>query len=123
LSSQKKFMRILALLLVIVLMGSCDKGGGEYYIAGTVVDGQGCYGGSRAVQIDHPLTAVYTFLCKDAPSTPGMNCGNTVFITNIPPSLAVTGQKVMFKGWTTKVSCFSSTTAPSHIEVKDIKAR
>jgi hypothetical protein len=121
---KKSIMKIAALLLLIFVIGSCNKQGGEYYIDATVVDGQGCYPGSRAVRIDRPLTAVYTFLCKDAsPTDPNMNCGNTVYITNMPASLAVTGQKIKFMGWTIKVSCFSSTTAPNHIEVKDIKAR
>lgn len=112
------------MLLLLVMIVSCNKSGEGYYIDGTVVDGQGCYTGSRAVRIDRPLSAVYTFLCKDAsPTDPNPNCGNTVFITNVPASLAVTGQKVMFKVGTTKVSCFSSTTAPNHIEVLEIKAR
>lgn len=114
-------MRIPALLLLIVLMGSCSKKG-DYYVSGVVMDAQGCFSGSRLVWIDHPLPGPYDFLCKDAPPS-GMNCGNSVYITNIPASLAVTGQKVMFKGWTTKISCFSSTTAPNHIEVDVIKAR
>lgn len=115
-------MKITALLLLIFMMGSCNKKGEDYYVNGTVMDGQGCYPGSRLVWIDHPLPVAYDFLCKDAPAS-SMNCGNAVYITNIPATLAVTGQKVMFMGWTTKVSCFSSTTAPNHIEVKDVKAR
>jgi hypothetical protein len=114
-------MRIPALLLLVVLISSCTKQG-DYYVSGVVMDGQGCYPGSRLVWIDHPLPGPYDFLCKDAPPS-GMNCGDAVYIMNMPASLAVTGQKVRFKGWTQKVSCFSSTTAPNHIEVEDIKSR
>jgi hypothetical protein len=115
-------MKILGLFLLLIVAVSCNKKEEDYYVYGTVVDGQGCYAGSRLVWIDHPLPVAYDFLCKDAPAS-GMNCGNSVFVMDIPASLAVTGQKLMFRGWTTKVSCFSSTTAPNHIEVKDIKAR
>jgi hypothetical protein len=79
---------------------------------------------ARLVRLDDPNPKFLPFLCPpdvSLLSSSTTNCGNSVFILNMPASLAQAGKKVKFSKWEDRgLFCFSSTLAPHHLEVTDL---
>ena len=93
-------------------------------IMGTVMEQQSCFPNSWLVRLDNPNPRFQPFLCGadvSILSSSTTNCGNSVFIINMPVSLAQAGKKIKFSKWEDKgLLCFSSTLAPHHLEVTDL---
>jgi len=113
----KCFLFILSLSLLI----SCKKDEGKNYVAGVIVQKGGCGINTWLVAIENPDPNRQSFLCKNEPSPPiGYNCTNSVYIVNLPASLAIAGKKIGFSRWNELASCLSASAAPPHLEVFDI---
>lgn len=116
----KKILPFLALLAFI----SCKKEETKW-ISATVMQ-QGCYPGSWLVKLDAPDHSKQSFLCNPTQamlSSSITHCGNSAVLLNLPSALGLAGARIKFSQWTDKgLLCFSSTLAPHHLEVTDVRA-
>ena len=111
------------LFLTAFILAACSKNKNSY-ITGTVIAQQSCAPDAWLVRLDNPNHRLYSFLCSEDVSilsSATFNCGNSVFILNMPQALAQDGKKVKFSVWEDKgLLCFSSNLAPHHLQVTDI---
>ena len=114
----------MVILLLALGLFSCDKDDQEEAITGTVTAAGGCFPNSWIVLIDNAKPSDHPFICENGSLSSSMyNCGNSVYISDMPASLAQPGKRVTFTRWGLKASCFSATYAPSHLEVYDLRDR
>lgn len=111
------------LFLTVFILAACTKNKNSV-ITGTVIAQQSCTPDAWLVRLDKPNYRLYSFLCNEevsVVSSASLNCGNSVFILNMPPALAQDGKKVKFSVWEDKgLQCFSSNLAPHHLQVADL---
>ena len=115
--------RPFAIFLTIFMATACSKSKNTV-ITGTVIAQQSCTPNAWLVRLDNPNYRLYSFLCSEEISiisSASFNCGNSVFILDMPQALAQDGKKVKFSVWEDKgLLCFSSNLAPHHLQVADI---
>lgn len=115
--------KTLAIFLTAFILAACSKNKNSV-ITGTVIAQQSCTPGAWLVRLDNPNHRLYSFLCSEdvsIVSSASFNCGNSVFILNMPQALAQDGKKIKFSVWEDKgLLCFSSNLAPHHLQVTDI---
>jgi len=115
--------KIIVVLILASAFAGCSKDN-ESWITGTVMVQQSCTPNAWLVKIDNPNYHTHSFLCSEETSilsSSTFNCGNSVFILDMPQALAQDGKKVKFSKWEDKgLLCFSSTLAPHHLQVADI---
>jgi hypothetical protein len=117
-------MRNLILTMLLVSAFASCKKENDIIIDATLIQQSGCMPGAWLVDIADPNHSRHPFLCNQPPSPSSLDCSNTVIILNVPSGLAQTGKKVRFSKWDDKgIMCFSSTQAPTHLEVYDLSAR
>lgn len=116
-------MKAALVLLLVSFVAGCSKNKNSF-ITGTVVAQQSCAPNAWLLRLDHPDPKSQRFLCgRDVSilSSATNNCGNSVFILNMPAALAQEGKKLKFSRWEDKgLLCFSSNLAPHHLEVSDL---
>ncbi len=115
--------KILVFFFLTAIFIGCTKSNNAF-ITGTVVAQPSCASNAWLVRIDNPQARLYSFLCSQETaliSSALYNCGNSVFILNMPAALAVDVKKIKFSKWEDKgLWCFSSNLAPHHLEVADL---
>ena len=110
-------------VLVFVLFASCKKQNSYPVITGMVQQPGGCLPDTWLVFIPGGDGDKHSFLCPSSTPTSSLNCSNSVYIVNMPASLAQFGTRVKFSRWRDMGgACASSTFAPHHLEVSDLTA-
>jgi len=116
-------VRIITLLLFAFLAQGCSKEN-RIVVRGTVILQEGCAPGSYLVRLTAPDPKWFSFLCDRETSIISSsiyNCGNAVFIIDMPSRFLQEGKKIRFSLWADKGSyCFSSNLAPHFLEVQDL---
>ena len=117
-------MKYISFILVSLLLISCKKDEEKINITGIVAQKAGCGQNTWLVVIENPDPDKHTFLCKnESPPVSGYNCTNSVYIVNMPASLAIAGKKISFSRWNELLSCLSASAASPHLEVFDMKEK
>jgi|GEM_PF-6450831 len=109
-------------LIILTLFASCKKEKTYPVIFGTVQQQGGCLPSTWLVHIPGDVADKYSFLCKLPSPTSSFNCSNSVYVLNMPASFAQLGKRIKFSRWNSHASCLSSSMAPQHIEVSDLRA-
>jgi hypothetical protein len=119
-------MKTLVIAFVFLSVFSCKKQDDEW-ITGTVGQDKGCFPNSWVVRLDEANYRKYSFLCNPSGASSSSwtnNCDNSVFILDLPAYLRQPGTRIKFSKWTDRgLLCFSSTFAPHHLEVQDVRAK
>ncbi len=111
----------LALLLLAILLFGCKKNLDGHDVRGTVIQKGGCFTNSWLVKINN-TAAANDYLCEATLSSPGgYDCTNAVFV-ELPASLAEAGKDIRFDITGTQLTCLSSSFAPMHATVKNLRA-
>lgn len=119
-------MRYFLLITAILLICSCKKDELKQTVMATVQQKGGCFGNSWLVLIEDPDPDRYSFICKTSMppgSSSSFNCTNSIYIVNLPASMAKLGTRISFSGWKELASCLSSSFAATHVEAYNIKER
>jgi len=111
---------LLICILLLSFFTGCSKDKGDF-VSGTVVAKGGCCSTSWLVTIDNPDFTVHKFLrptvlaCFACP-----NVSNSVYI-KLTSGLSSPGTRIRFVFDKSIPSCLSSSEAPNHIEVKNLR--
>jgi len=120
---------LVSYLLIFVLFIACKKDTTYPEITGTVISQTGATLNSYLVEIDSvDRQASYSFFCANSVTMPPVgsyNCRNSIFVTNLPPSLKVNGLKIVFSKYKNLGPnlLWSSTYVPRDVEVYDAKEK
>jgi hypothetical protein len=120
---------LIAYLLVAILFIACKKDSDSPEINGTVISQTGASLNSYLVEIDSlGIQSSYSFFCENSATMPPVgsyNCRNSIFITNLPPSLKVNGMKIVFSKYKNLGAnpLWSSSYVPRDVEVYDAREK
>lgn len=93
---------ILVFFLSVIVLFSCRKDNNKNPVYGLVKTRADSTSNTWVVEILNPDASKQSFLCNKMDgmlSSLYYNCGNAVFITNLPASLRVAEMKIVFSKW------------------------
>jgi len=116
-------------LLITILFCACKKDTTYPEITGTVISQSATSSNFALVEIDNPGSQLsYSFFCENIVTTPPIghfDCGNSIYIINLPASLKVNGLKIAFSKYKNlgPNPIWSATNVPRDVEVYDARVK